>query len=65
MEVKELWLQELVKNGRIKLNKIRGDSNPADVMTKYLDRTSCVELLLLGNLRVVTAEVSDRAEGGC
>eukprot|EP00974_Lingulodinium_polyedra_P122417 11182751-Lingulodinium_polyedra.AAC.1 len=33
LEVKDLWLQGLVKNGRVKLQKVRGDLNPADVMT--------------------------------
>ena len=65
LEVKDLWLQGLVENGRSKLQKVRGDVNPADVMTKYLDRMSCVKLLALGGMRVVTAGVSDRAEGGC
>eukprot|EP00974_Lingulodinium_polyedra_P121539 11179382-Lingulodinium_polyedra.AAC.1 len=65
LEVKDLWLQGLVKNGRVKLQKVRGDLNPADVMTKYLDRVSCAKLLALGGMRVVTAGVSDRAEGGC
>ena len=34
MEVKFLWIQEMVKNKRIQIRKIRGDSNPADNLTK-------------------------------
>ena len=33
-----LWVQERVKNGDLKIHKVRGDANPADLMTKYLDR---------------------------
>ena len=36
MEVKWLWLQEEVRKGRVEVGKVRGDSNPADLMTKYL-----------------------------
>ncbi len=37
MEVKQLWLQECVKQGTIKLIKIAGNLNPADLMTKFHD----------------------------
>ena len=36
IEVKELWLQEAVCRGRIKLYKIPGTENRADLFTKYL-----------------------------
>ena len=36
IEVKELWLQEAVCRGRIKLRKIDGAKNPAVIFTKYL-----------------------------
>ena len=34
VDVKHLWIQESVAAGRISLHKIRGDENPADVLTK-------------------------------
>jgi hypothetical protein len=34
MEVRLLWIQEAVRNKRIRIWKIRGDRNPADVLTK-------------------------------
>ncbi len=37
MEVKQLWLQECVKQGTITLIKIAGKLNPADLMTKFHD----------------------------
>ena len=36
IEVKELWLQEAVCRGKVKLLKIEGTKNPADMFTKYL-----------------------------
>ena len=34
MEVKFLWIQEVVRTKRIRMKKVRGDSNPADILTK-------------------------------
>jgi len=36
MEVKWLWLQEEVKKGRVRVEKVWGPWNPADLMTKFL-----------------------------
>ena len=36
IEVCQLWLQEKVRNGTIKLVNIKGTQNPADVLTKHL-----------------------------
>ena len=35
IEVRDLWLKEEVKKGSVKINKVRGDENPADLMTKF------------------------------
>ena len=34
LEIKVLWLQECVRRGKVVLSKVRGDINPADVLTK-------------------------------
>jgi len=34
LEIKFLWLQECVRMGKVVLSKVRGDINPADVLTK-------------------------------
>jgi len=34
LEIKFLWLQEIVRRKKIVLSKVRGDINPADVLTK-------------------------------
>ena len=36
LEVKELWLQEAVCRGRLRLCKVKGVDNPADIFTMYL-----------------------------
>ena len=64
LEGKDLWMQSLVRDGRLRLNKVRGDRNPADVLTKYLDRATLIAVSALGGFRVVPAECRVRAEGG-
>ena len=34
LEIKFLWLQEAVRRKKVVLSKVRGDVNPADVLTK-------------------------------
>ena len=34
MDVRYLWLQEVRKAGGLKIMKIKGENNPADIMTK-------------------------------
>jgi hypothetical protein len=36
IEVKELWLQREVGEGRVRVRKVKGEENPADLMTKIL-----------------------------
>ena len=57
-------MQALVLDGRLKLAKIRGDRNPADVFTKYLARAALTAMAALAGFRVVPAGGGDRAEGG-
>ena len=65
LEVKDFWMQGLVRDGRLKVAKVRGDRNPADVLAKYHDRGTLERVCALGGFRVVLAEGVDRAEGGC
>ena len=41
-----LWLQDMVRRGKISMRKIPGDSNPADLMTKYLTGNKTAEISL-------------------
>ena len=38
LDVETLWLQEVVKNKEVELNKIAGEENMADLLTKHLSR---------------------------
>jgi hypothetical protein len=40
VEVGNLWIQGAVKNGRIRVDKVLGSENIADLMTKHLDKTT-------------------------
>ena len=37
IEIRDLWLQKEVREGRLKVMKITGSENPADLMTKILN----------------------------
>ena len=45
MDIKELWIQEKVMDGDIKLIKVPGTGNLADLMTKHLERAKVDEVL--------------------
>ena len=36
IEVRDLWLQAELAAGKVKVIKVKGDENPADLMTKFL-----------------------------
>lgn len=36
MDVKFLWVQAAVSEGKITIEKVKGTQNPADVLTKYI-----------------------------
>ena len=38
LDVQLLWLQDAVRREKVWLEKVRGDKNPADLMTKHLSR---------------------------
>ena len=59
MEVKWLWLQEEVRKGRVEVGKVRGDENPADLMTKYLSTKEVEERL--GRMQI-SLEVRDEVK---
>ena len=43
IDVALLWLQDLARKGRIRMGKIPGKENPADMLTKYLPRVKVAE----------------------
>ena len=38
IEVGELWIQDAVRNNVLKVNKVKGEDNPADILTKYIEQ---------------------------
>eukprot|EP00973_Karenia_brevis_P057773 8037553-Karenia_brevis.AAC.1 len=36
LEIRDLWLQKEVQDGKLEVSKVPGESNPADLMTKIL-----------------------------
>ena len=56
IEVRWLWLQQAVADGRFRLVKLLGTSNPADILTKYKTINDYRELL-----RTVSVEVVGKA----
>eukprot|EP00973_Karenia_brevis_P015852 2169839-Karenia_brevis.AAC.1 len=36
LEIRDLWLQKEVRDGKLVVEKVFGESNPADLMTKVL-----------------------------
>ena len=52
MEVKWLWLQDQVRRGNVRVIKLKGTENAADLMTKYLNRSEIVERLQRIGLRL-------------
>ena len=38
IEVSELWIQDAVKNKVLSANKVKGDDNPADILTKHIEQ---------------------------
>ena len=71
MEVRKLWLQEEVRQGRVLLAKVRGDANPADLMTKYLNVREVDDRCASLSIEVVRPELASVStvrvgtEGGC
>ena len=45
IEVNQLWLQEKVNTGTIEVEKVKGETNRADVLTKFKDGTSLQQQL--------------------
>ena len=47
IEVRDLWLQEEVRKGGVRVEKVAGELNPADLMTKYHNKREVVRRLAM------------------
>ena len=67
VDVRYLWLQEVVRAGRLQLQKVRGAENPADVLTKPLTSTMALDLLRRVGVRLrgVSSQEGVCGKGAC
>ena len=68
MDTKFLWIQDLVKTGRIKVLKIKGTQNPADVGTKHLTIKEMEEKLSSVGMNLLKRQIKEGvlgSERGC
>ena len=45
LDTTDLWVQEKERSGQIELVKVLGSDNPADMMTKYVDRPILTKMI--------------------
>ena len=45
LDVMDLWVQEKFTTGAASIDKVLGTENPADILTKHVDRQSLVKAL--------------------
>ena len=45
LDTSDLWVQEKVRSGQIELVKVLGSDNPADMMTKYVERPILTKMI--------------------
>ena len=57
LDVKLLWLQECVQKGRLRVAKVKGTENVADILTKYLTLS---ELSALGDPHGICRQCGSR-----
>ena len=50
LEIRDLWLQKEVADGKLEVSKVAGDKNPADLMTKILSVKEIADRLCWMNL---------------
>ena len=57
INVKSLWLQEKALQLILKLNKVKGEENPADGLTKHVRRELIEKYLNIERLRISESRV--------
>eukprot|EP00973_Karenia_brevis_P016629 2277608-Karenia_brevis.AAC.1 len=50
LEIRDLWLQKEVRDGKLEIEKLNGKENPADLMTKVLTIAEIEERLKRMNI---------------
>ena len=52
LEIRDLWLQKEIRDGRLEVSKIPGSRNPADLLTKILGKGDIDARLGWMNIRI-------------
>eukprot|EP00973_Karenia_brevis_P085844 11907540-Karenia_brevis.AAC.1 len=60
LEIRDLWLQKEVSDGKLIVEKVPGEENPADLMTKVLTVREIKSRLTSMNLRRVSSFDQDQ-----
>ena len=50
LDVTDLWIQDKIRSGQMKLDKVLGTENVSDVLTKFVDRNAMVKALKFMNV---------------
>ena len=50
LEIRDLWLQKEIRDGKVEVSKISGLKNPADLMTKTLGVKDIEDRLRMMNI---------------
>ena len=54
LQIKDLWVQERIRQGDLSLDRVATLDNRSDLGTKYLDRGRIDRLMAMSNLRPLT-----------
>lgn len=65
LEIRDLWLQKEVADGLLEVFKVKGDSNPADLMTKILSHGDIRKRMELLNMDTELGPMADANDGHC
>eukprot|EP00973_Karenia_brevis_P024333 3356879-Karenia_brevis.AAC.1 len=52
LEIRDLWIQKEVQDGKLVVSKVPGEENPADLMTKILGCEEIKSRLEMMNMEV-------------
>ena len=62
LDVEDLWVQAKVREKVVELVKVPGSDNPADCLTKYVDRAILTKMLKLLGMRIMEGRSSAAPE---
>ena len=64
IEIQNLWVQQLVRNGLVRLVKVSTHENPADILTKHVNRSWLDYVLMMCHIRFPGEEIVENESVG-